>query len=87
MRRVMRCCLVLSLLMSLLILGACDELIPSIPGVDVCNTGCLCGSPSESDCAAEECERVYTRRPDGSLEYDYCTNGPNRSLVVDGGSQ
>jgi len=83
----MRCCLVLSLLMSLLILGACDELIPSIPGVDVCNTGCLCGSPSESDCAAEECERVYTRRPDGSLEYDYCTNGPNRSLVVDGGSQ
>jgi hypothetical protein len=87
MRRVVRCCVVLSLLMSLLILDACDELIPSIPGVEVCNSGCLCGSPSESDCAAEECERVYTRQPDGSLKYDRCTNGPNSSLVLDGGSQ
>lgn len=83
MRRVVRCCVV----SSLLILGACDEIIPSIPGVDVCNAGCLCGSPSESDCAAEECERVYTRQPDGSLKYDSCTNGPNGSLVLDGGSQ
>jgi hypothetical protein len=73
--------------LALLTLGACDELIPSIPGVDVCTAGCLCGSPSESDCAAEECERVYTRQSDGSLKYDHCTNGPNSSLVLDGGSQ
>ena len=83
MWRVARCCW----LLSLLTLGACDELVPSIPGVDVCHAGCLCGSLSESDCAAEECERVYTRQPDGSLTYDSCTNGPNGGLVLDGGSQ
>ena len=80
---VVRWCAVLSLL----VLGACDELIPSIPGVEVCSGGCLCGDPSESECAAEECERVYARQPDGSLKYDYCTNGANGSLVLDGGSQ
>ena len=83
MRTVVRCWWIVSLL----ILGACDEIIPSIPGVEVCTRGCLCGTPSESDCAAEECERVYTRQSDGSLKYDYCTNGPNRDLVLDGGSQ
>jgi hypothetical protein len=53
----------------------------------ICSGGCLCGTPTESQCTAEECERVYTRQADGGLKYDYCTNGPSGSLVLDGGSQ
>lgn len=87
MRTVVGWCGILALLILGAILSACDEIIPGIPGVDVCHAGCLCGSPSESDCAAEECERVYTRQPDGSLKYDYCTNGASSTLVLDGGSQ
>jgi hypothetical protein len=75
--------------------GACgcsaDSIRPSTVALSptdggTCNGGCLCGSPSESQCTAEECERVYTRQPDGGLKYDYCTNGPSGSLVLDGGS-
>jgi hypothetical protein len=55
-------------------------------GSQICNGGCLCGTPSESECAAEMCERAYSRQPDGSLKYAYCTNGPSNGIyVIDAG--
>ncbi|HVZ87517.1 MAG TPA: hypothetical protein VHG72_11145 [Polyangia bacterium] len=55
-------------------------------GPDICGAGCLCGNPSESQCMAEMCARAYSRQPDGSLKYAYCTNGPENGIyVIDAG--
>ncbi len=51
-----------------------------------CAAGCLCGNPSESQCAAEMCTRAYSRQSNGSLKYAYCTNGPENGIyVIDAG--
>ncbi len=51
----------------------------------VCEGGCVCFS-SESQCAAAQCAREYSRQPNGSLKYAGCTNGPaNDIYVIDAG--
>ena len=74
----MRTVAALALLLSSVWLSGCSS-------GSTCEAGCLCLS-SEAQCAAEACARVYTRQSNGSLKYDYCTNGPSNGVyVVDAG--
>ena len=73
----MRAVLAVVLLLAPLGLAGCKS--------GICEGGCVCFS-SESQCASEGCERVYTRQPNGSLKYDGCTNGPGGMYVLDAGT-